>query len=230
VAVYSLRKHASIAVSVTPLVSERLQLAGILNRPTDRRGGLYDLHSGAPMATEFAINRFAVPLLAHTGWALFVDCDVVFTADVAELYALRDPSRAVQVVKHRHDPVELTKMDGVAQTRYKRKNWSSVVLWNVDHPANRRLTRSLLNDWPGRALHAFEWLSDDEIGELPRRWNWLSGVHPFPGEDGVAHLTLGGPWLKDWVGNADSLHGDGLWRAVRDEMIQHKGAESEQRS
>jgi hypothetical protein len=29
-------------------------------------------------------------------------------------------------------------MDGQAQTRYARKNWSSVMVFNCDHPANER--------------------------------------------------------------------------------------------
>jgi lipopolysaccharide biosynthesis glycosyltransferase len=73
---------------------------------------MYDLHSNAPQATDFAISRFFVPLLAHTGWALFTDCDVVFLRDPHELFAHADQSKAVMVVKH--PPLDGTadKMDG----------------------------------------------------------------------------------------------------------------------
>ena len=59
---------------------------------------------------------------------------------------------------------------------YSRKNWSSVVLWNWAHPANRRLTLEMVNTLPGRDLHAFCWLDEWEIGELPVEWNYLVGV------------------------------------------------------
>ena len=75
-------------------------------------------------------------MLAQTGWALFVDCDVVFRG--SPLAMPLDDSKAVMVVKHRPLPAEGTKMDGQAQQAYSRKNWSSVIAFNCDHPANRR--------------------------------------------------------------------------------------------
>lgn len=207
VTVRSLRRRSSVPLEVTPLIASRLRSAGLLLRQVDERGGLYDLASAAPQATEFANSRFIVPLLAQTGAALFVDCDMVFLGDVAELLGAFDSSKAVQVVKHHHIPRETTKMDGVAQTAYTRKNWSSVVLWNCDHPANRRLTLDIVNNWPGRDLHAFSWLHDDEIGDLPPEWNWLVGVQPKPAAPRLAHFTLGGPWIEGWPG---SEHDD-IW-------------------
>jgi hypothetical protein len=207
VAERSLRRRASAPVDVVPLRADRLAAAGLLRRPTDARGGLYDLHSGAAMATEFAISRFLVPILAQTGWALFVDCDVVFLADVGELFAMADPNVAVQVVQHDHAPTATHKMAGRTQTRYPRKNWSSVVLWNVDHPANRRLSLDAVNHWPGRDLHAFGWLHDSEIGALPAAWNWLVNERAMPKVPKIAHFTNGGPWLPQWPG-ADH---DDIW-------------------
>ena len=32
-------------------------------------------------------------------------------------------------------------MDGVVQTSYPRKNWSSLMLFNCDHPSVKKLTR-----------------------------------------------------------------------------------------
>lgn len=142
----------------------------------DARGQLYDLPSNAPCSTEFAISRFLVPILCQQGWALFVDCDVVFLGDVAELFALADPSKAVMVVKHAPLVEVGTKMDGQAQVGYTRKNWSSVMLFNCDHPANRRLSLADVNERPGRDLHALYWLHDEEIGALPAAWNWLVNV------------------------------------------------------
>ncbi len=201
VAESSLRRRASIPVDVTPLCADRLAACGLLRRQADSRGGeLYDLHSNAPQSTEFAISRFLVPMLAQTGWALFVDCDVVFLGDVAELLALTDPDKAVMVVKHRHQPIDTEKMCGKTQTAYLRKNWSSCVLWNCSHPANSRLSLVDVQERPGRDLHQFYWLSDSEIGSLPAEWNWLIGAQPKPFSPKLAHFTKGGPWLPSWKG------------------------------
>lgn len=188
----------SFGSTVTPIYEDQLRAQGLLTRPLDRRGGMYDLNSNAPQSTEFAISRFFVPLLAHTGWVLFADCDVVFLRNPDELWMLADPDKAVMVVKH--PPLNATgmKMDGQPQTRYARKNWSSVMFFNCDHPANKRLNLTTLNQWPGRDLHAFGWLADSEIGELPEDWNWLVGVREKPDDPAIAHFTMGGPWFADW--------------------------------
>lgn len=212
VAVSSIRRHASRPVDITPLNAERLSAAGVLDRVMDNRGGLFDLRSGAPCATEFAISRFVTPILAQSGLALFVDCDVVALGDVYELEQLADRRFAVQVVKHNHVPTTKTKMSGAHQTRYPRKNWSSVMLFNCEHPANRRLSLHDVNTRPGRDLHAFYWLNDDEIGELPPRWNWLVGEQTRPANTRLAHFTLGGPWLPNWK----PAEHDDLWQAEAD--------------
>lgn len=193
--------------NILPLDSKRLELQRILRRPIRRlpSGELWDEISESPMATEFANSRFLTPLLAQRGLALFVDCDVVFLGDCRELFAIAagDPSKAVWVVKHglRNDGTNYSsplKMDGQAQTHYARKNWSSVMLFNCDHPSNLGLTLELVNSRPGRELHRFCWLDNHEIGTLPPEWNWLVGVQPKPKAPKIAHFTLGGPWLSNW--------------------------------
>lgn len=215
VALDSLTRHATGQVVITPLVLERLRAQGLSLRPYRvHRNSLWDVLSDAPQSTEFANTRFLTPLLAQAGWALFIDCDMLFLGDVAELFALADPRYAVMCVKHEHAGLEQTKMDACVQTQYPRKNWSSVMLFNCEHPANQRLTLDLLNTRPGRDLHAFCWLKDEEIGELPPAWNWLVGVHPKPADVRLAHYTLGGPWLPDWT----PAEHDELWLAARDQM------------
>jgi hypothetical protein len=124
-------------------------MSGMLWRPVDTRGGMFDLNSSAQQATSFAITRFFVPLLAHSGWCLFVDSDVLFLQNPHDLLDYADPSKAVQVVQHAAQSVGSNKMHGQVQATYHRKLWSSVMLWNADHPANQRLNLSMLNQWPG---------------------------------------------------------------------------------
>lgn len=193
VAVASLKRRASEPVHVTPLNIYKLAETGLLRRPQDTRGQRYDILSNAAASTEFAISRFLVPILAQTGWALFCDSDVVFLGDVADLFRQADPRYAVQVVKHAHEPSEREKMDGQRQLSYPRKNWSSVILWNCDHPANKRLSLGDIQERRGLDLHGFYWLHDSEIGELSKEWNWLVSVQEKPQAPKIAHFTLGTP-------------------------------------
>jgi hypothetical protein len=211
----TLRQH-SAGVSIHALHLDTLRRAGLYTRPTSSvRGQMWDDISDAPMATEFAISRFLVPHMAERGWALFLDCDMLVRHDVGELFALADPSKAVMCVQHEHVPTEQTKMDGQAQTRYARKNWSSVMLFNCDHPANKALTLELVNTVPGRDLHRFCWLTDDLIGALPSKWNWLAGVTESNDDPAIVHYTLGTPNMP---GHERAPYAN-EWRAERSQWL-----------
>jgi hypothetical protein len=192
----SVIRNTESYVEVRPLVLERLREMGLYDRPTTVRGHqLWDDISVAPMATEFAISRFLVPTLSnYEGWSLFMDGDIMIRSDLTEVFSqYADPEKAVICVKHNFDPDAETKMDNQQQTRYARKNWSSFMLFNCAHPANRALDVELVNSVPGRDLHGFCWLEDDEIGELPTEWNYLVG-HSDPTIDAKAvHFTDGPP-------------------------------------
>lgn len=165
-------------------------------RPTTTMpsGQLFDDLSGAPMSTDHAIARFFVPYLYdYKGWALFCDGDVLFRRDVRELFAMADDRYAVMVVQHPPQVDEHAKKGGQIQQAYPRKNWSSVMLLHCGHPANRALTLDVLNAWPGRDLHAFAWLKDEEIGALSPAWNYLVGVNPPQTDPALVHFTLGTP-------------------------------------
>lgn len=223
---YDEREHKAAAACLKSLIDitrgevepEFLSLAslrsrGLLTRPVDQRTlQEYDLVSNAHYSTRFNIARFLVPVICQGGMALFVDCDTVFVRDPREM--LREvPSRfPVSVVKHHHEPTRSVKMMEQYQNDYPRKNWSSVMLFNCEHPANRRLSVRDVNERPGRDLHAFYWLHDDEIGELHPRWNWLVNVQPRPALPGIQHFTLGGPFTPGWHG----AEHDDLWLAARD--------------
>src|SRR4051812_46153744 len=136
---------------------------------------MWDVISDAPMSTQHANARFLVPHLAKTGWALFMDGDMMVRGNLTKVLDGIDSSKAVYCVKHVHEPPVGVKMDGQSQTRYSRKNWSSFLLWNVEAEANKRLTLEMINTLPGRDLHRLCWLEDDEIGELGPEWNFLIG-------------------------------------------------------
>ena len=216
VCVASLVKHSSIPLDVQPLVQADLRAKGLYRRTEaiGEDGQRWCCVSDAPMATEFSNSRFVVPRLAAGGWALFCDSDFLWRRDVAELLTEADPAHAVTVVKHRHAPEDGRKMRGQAQTRYARKNWSSLILWNLEHEANR-LVDAVADTWPGRALHALRWLMDDEVGVLPGRWNWLEGVDPQPdiGGPSAVHYTLGTP---DMPGREGAAYAQEWWAVAHD--------------
>lgn len=212
----SMIEKSSADLDINPLLLPHLNGIGVYNRRTTiKNGQMHDEISGAPMATEFAISRFLIPHLAgKKGWSLFCDSDFLWRADVQQLFALADPEKAVMCVKHQYAPPENTKMDGQAQTLYRRKNWSSLMLINNEHPANVDLNLESVNYRPGRDLHAFFWLDDQMIGELPVEWNWLEGHSPAEVEPKALHYTRGTP---DMAGYESTPFAD-EWRAVAERI------------
>jgi len=199
IAKYTAEKYLTQAIPIRGLVLHKLIDAGLYTRPMEIRKSavdapiMWDVISEHPMSTEHANARFFVPLLAKTGWALFTDGDVMFRSNVARVFDGLDPSKAVVCVHHDHRPEATKKMDGQVQSKYVRKNWSSVMFFNCDHPANKRLTLEILNGVPGRDLHRFCWLEDDEIGELDPAWNYLVGHSPPWIDPKLVHFTEGVP-------------------------------------
>lgn len=175
---------------IQPLIQSQLRESGIYTRDVD-----------VLAATEFSFTRFLTPLLnGYDGWALFIDCDMLFLESPDKLFELADDKYAIMCVKHNYNPKSTTKMDGKVQHLYPRKNWSSVMLFNCAHPSNKKLTQDVVNSATGSFLHQMQWLKDEEIGELPKEWNWLVGWYKEP-EDGtpkLLHYTEGGPWFKGY--------------------------------
>jgi hypothetical protein len=206
VAKFSLTRRASIPVSVTPIKVAELRAQGLYRREAD------------PLAaTEFTYTRFLTPALAgFSGWALFCDCDFLWLGDIAGLVEYTQAPKAVYCVQHDYRPKETTKMEGAVQTVYPRKNWSSLMLFNCDHPSVQRLTPEVVNRESGAYLHRMQWAADDEIGALPVDWNWLEGWNekPAQGTPKAVHFTRGGPWFENWR-HVD--YGE-LWLAERNAM------------
>ncbi len=191
---YQVCKHSILKkqpnVEVCPLVQKDLRDAGWYNRPVDKLA-----------STEFTFTRFLVPeLMNFNGWAVFMDCDVILTTDIKELFDCADDRYAVMCVQHDYTPKEGTKMDGQTQTVYPRKNWSSVMLFNCAHPSNAVLTRNMVNDIElnGAYFHRFSWLKDNEIGALDHTWNYLVGVYDNIKLPNLIHYTEGGPYFEDY--------------------------------
>lgn len=201
---FSLRRRSSIPLIVRHLMVDAVKDAGAYDRPFHTENGQrIDDRDGKPFSTDFSFSRFLIPALQlYQGWALFCDGDFLWLEDVKELLGWANPAYAVMCVHHKHNPtlaeIAARKMDGREQTKYFRKNWSSLVLWNCAHPANRGITANVVNHQPGQWLHAFEWLDNNLIGSLPHRWNWLSGINEQPKRERIAavHYTLGGPWFE----------------------------------
>jgi len=193
---YQVAKYSAVRrsqnIEVIPLQQKALRESGMYTRGVD-----------ALAATEFTFTRFLIPeLVGYNGWALFMDCDIIFQENPDELFNLVDDRYAVMCAKHDYTPAEGIKMDGQVQTVYPRKNWSSVMLINCGHPSNRVLTKELVNDpqTTGAYLHRFSWLKDEEIGQLSHEWNWLVGWYSQPkdGEPKALHYTEGGPWFENY--------------------------------
>ena len=175
---------------VRPLKQQELRDAGWYTRPVDKLA-----------STEFTFTRFLIPELTNfEGWAVFMDCDMILTTDIKELFDQADDKYAVMCVQHDYTPKEGTKMDGQKQTIYPRKNWSSVMLFNCGHPSNKVLTQDLVNEPEinGAYLHRFSWLKDEEIGELDHTWNYLVGVYDDIDTPNLIHYTEGGPWFENY--------------------------------
>lgn len=183
---YSILKNSTKPVSITPIYLENIKDDFVRER-------------NSLSSTEFSFSRFIVPhLMNYQGWALFMDCDMLMTADINELWRLRDDRYTVQVCKHDYTPKANKKFLGQVQTKYEKKNWSSFMLLNCKKCTT--LTPDYVNKASGLELHQFKWLEGDHlIGDLPLEWNWLAGEYESKKDVKCVHYTEGGPWFTDYV-------------------------------
>lgn len=202
---HSILRRSSLPVAIIPLNIANLK-------------DVYTRERDPKQSNEFSFTRFLVPYLSgYEGMAAFFDCDQMLRTDVAELFELAsgDPSKAVHVVQHDYTPRDEIKFLNTVQYSYPRKNWSSVVVWNCGHPANKAVTPEFVNTASPMELHRFQWLRDEEIGSLDARWNWLVGEYAEPPSDvHNVHWTIGGPYFHEYR-NVDFAE---EWFAERDRM------------
>lgn len=164
----------------------------------------------------FIYSRFLIPnLCGYKGWAIFCDgADMIVKADIADLYALRDASKAVQVVKHDYKTKHTRKYVGTSMEAdnrdYPCKNWSSVMLMNCGHHAWRDLTPDQVATMPGADLHRFAFMDPGLVGELPFMWNWLADEYGPRADAKLLHWTAG---IPAWAHYANAPHADD-WAAA----------------
>ena len=175
--VNSIVRHASNPVAIIPLA---------LNLFSEYK------ETHADSSNDFIYTRFLVPyLMEYQGWAIFIDGDMIVRSDITEICNFQNNHQAVVVVKHDYKTSKPVKYLGYPNENYPRKNWSSVVLWNCQHPDNSILTPDLIQNSTGSYLHRFSWLNDNKIGELPKEWNWLPDEYGANLEAKLLHYTLG---------------------------------------
>lgn len=185
---HSILKRASIPVTIAPVMQSQLK-------------GLYTRQRGPTESTEFSLTRFLVPALSeYRGWSVFMDCDMLCRVDIAGLHAEieRQADRAVLVCKHDYVPKTERKFLDQVQTKYPRKNWSSLMVMNNERC--RSLSVGYVNSASGLELHRFAWLRDEDIGSLALEWNWLVGEYEYSPGAKIVHYTLGGPYFDAYRG------------------------------
>jgi lipopolysaccharide biosynthesis glycosyltransferase len=196
---YSIKRRLSIDIPIFPLKQSELRERNIYQRPID-----------VLASTEFSLTRFLVPHLSdYKDFSIFLDCDFLVLEDIYQLLESIDKSKAISVVKHEYTPSNSKKMDGKSQHLYPRKNWSSFIVFNNQHPSNLKLTPEIVNSESPQFLHRFSWLDDNEIGEISHEWNYLVGWYSDIERPKAIHYTEGGPWFDEYINcdfSKDWLH------------------------
>ena len=177
-------------VNVTGIYLSHLIKDGIYKRPHDPK-----------QSTEFTYTRFLVPYLSnYTGYSVFCDSDFLFQCDIQELDSYIDSKKSVSCVKHQYTECNnTTKMDGKPQERYPRKNWSSLMVFNCNHPDCKTLTPDIINKQTPKFLHRLEWTTDNITGSIPLEYNYLVGYYKNITKPKAIHFTDGGPWHQNYT-------------------------------
>ena len=180
----SIRRQSSVPVSITPLC--------LSNIPEFKR----ELQPN--QSTEFAFSRFLVPYLSdYKGWSLFLDSDMMFRDDIKNLWDMIDKDKSIMCCKHDYVPKQNVKFRGAKNEPFPKKNWSSFMLMNNERC--KMLTKEFVETATGLELHQFKWTHEENIGELPLEWNWLVSEYDYNKNAKNVHLTLGGPYFKDYA-------------------------------
>lgn len=206
---YSMRSTSSHDLNINPLKHLELRKKGLFNRPWQVdgiTGQFIDMVDNKPFSTQFSHSRFLAPVVALqmgiTGLVMFCDCDFIFRDDITVMLDQieqfnKGTNRPVYVVKHDYKTSKSLKMDNKVQSQYEKKLWSSLMVFNLDHPDVKALTKSVVNTSDGNFLHTFKWVKDEKsIGAINERWNFIPSHSEDRVDDnmiGAIHYTEGGP-------------------------------------
>jgi hypothetical protein len=186
-AVQSIIETTKHPVSIIPLCKDHLH-------------GIYKREKQDRESTEFSMTRFLVPYLSgYEGFSVFMDCDVLLKSDpyLMTMIPPEKQGKAVYVAKHDYTPSSETKFLGQIQSKYEKKNWSSVMYF--DNSLCKALTPNYVNNATGLELHQFKWLMDDElIGDLSLGWNHLVGEYARNPYAHLVHFTKGTPCFSGY--------------------------------
>tara|TARA_R100000030_G_scaffold95763_1_gene83420 strand:- start:64 stop:753 length:690 start_codon:yes stop_codon:yes gene_type:complete len=178
-----------------------------------REDGLYYRDVDPMAATEFTYSRFLVPYLNdYEGIAIFCDSDFLWNCDINELLKYFYYNRSVLCVQHDYVTKLDTKMDGLVNTNYRRKNWASLMMFNCGHEDTKKLTIESVNTKDFSYLHGMDWT--DNVGSIPLTYNWLEGDYEYKDNPKAIHFTNGGPWHETWSGDYSEE-----WIKVYDEIV-----------
>jgi hypothetical protein len=191
VCLFSIQRHASDLVEIVPLKPKAV--AALCGPAPD------------PDGAKQARARFLVPALnGFSGWAAFVSSDMLFQADIYELWSLRDDRYAVMGVAAEN------RGGGQAAQR------SSLLLWNCGHPANGALTPQTVAATRVDQLGRYEWLDRDQIGAFPGAWCWREGVSDPDLTPKAIEFAPAKPWSDEaeicryadrWLDEAERIFG-----------------------
>jgi hypothetical protein len=183
----SIRDNCSTDVVIYPLDHKDLRRKGLFTREWGvnvNTGNNYDLKDDLPFSNHFSHTRFLTP--GYSDWlgvrdplVMFVDLDFIFLSDVNELFNrcdLHDNRHPIHCVKHEYNPENKLKMDQQVQTKYPRKLWTSLMMFDKREPEiGKELSIDKVNKAKLSDLHRLNWVAPTRIGEIFESWNFIPG-------------------------------------------------------
>lgn len=213
---YTLEKNSTVPIKVHKLHHKPLRDNKMLTREwkIESNGQYTDLVDGRPFSTQFTFSRFLLPELWKTindpnksPLVMFVDCDFVYLQDIGEMfkeienYKIRHGARnALYCTQHNYNPNNQVKMDGINQSRYNKKLWAAMMVFDMEHQKNEKVTCEYVNTTSGRELMQLSWVDDlTEIGHIEEKWHFIPD-HSERNTNEIAaiHYTEGGPWFPNY--------------------------------
>lgn len=193
---FSLRHNSSVPLDIYHLDTNEL-----------RKAEKYFRADGDPSSTEFTYSRFLVPhLMGYEGFAMFVDSDFLFLDNITKLWdqiildKINWAFTSAWCVQHpEYTPKSNVKFYNKPQLTFPKKNWSSLMIFNCQHPDCKKLTPITVSNQSPRWLHRFEWTMDNTIGNISTNWNFLVGEYEHQTSlPHALHFTNGGPFNDVW--------------------------------